>query len=225
VNAPAQAVIPPAYRIEKLDASASLESFQQLAKIHVNSIHGGIMEALGPHFLAMLYQRLSTHNDVLMFAARRDFRIIGFVAGTRNVIQTVRNIGFSGMINLFLAACASAWRPTLLRKIVQTIGYFYRRTDGVAGGSAVGQAANPERSELLAIAVREEARGQGVGRALIETLEREFQTGGGSGQYFVSTNQAEIGSNAFYQAAGFALVGQKRHHDLMLNIYKKELAP
>jgi ribosomal protein S18 acetylase RimI-like enzyme len=211
------------YRIEKLDASTPLEVFQQLANLHVESIHGGILETLGRRFLTSLYQQLSRRDEVLMYAARGDSRTIGFVAGSVNMMRSARNIGFIGMAKLALAGCANVWRPRLLRKVLQTAGYFFRRTDGAATGLTEKEASDPARSELLAIAVAEEARGQGVGKALVDALERDFMSCGGPRRYFVSTNQTEIGSNAFYRSAGFSLVGQKRHHDLTLNVYKKDL--
>jgi ribosomal protein S18 acetylase RimI-like enzyme len=211
-----------AYSIERLNASTPPELFQQLANLHVNSIHGGILEALGPNFLASLYQQLSKHNEVLMYAARRDSTTIGFVAGSVNVIRSLKNIGFIGMVKLAAATSANAWRPSLLKKALQTVRYFFHRTGDSVSDLAGAEAADPARSELLAIAVAEEARGQGVGRSLVTGLEQGLQNQGGRSGYFVSTNEDEIGSNAFYRAAGFTLVGQKRHHDLMLNVYKKE---
>jgi ribosomal protein S18 acetylase RimI-like enzyme len=212
------------FRIEKLDAATPTELFQQLATLHVNSIHGGIMESLGPNFLASLYQQLSKHNEVLMYAARRDSKTIGFVAASVNVIRSLKNIGFIGMAKLAFATCANAWRPSLFKKALQTVGYFFRGTGDAVSDLAGAEAADPARSELLAIAVAEEARGQGVGRSLVNAVEQGLQNRGRRSRYFVSTNQDEVGSNAFYRAAGFTLVGQKRHHDLMLNVYKKELA-
>jgi ribosomal protein S18 acetylase RimI-like enzyme len=212
-----------AVRIERIDAATEPELFQQLASLHARSIHGGIMEALGPNFLTLFYQQLSKCNEILMYAARRDERTLGFVAGSVNVMRSVTNIGVIGFAKLALAVCANAWRPNLIRKALQTIGYFFRRTEGGAANPAAVEASNPARSELLAIAVTEEARGQGIGKSLVNALERELQNRGDPRSYFVSTNQDEFGSNAFYQAAGFTLVGQKRHHDLKLNVYKKEL--
>jgi ribosomal protein S18 acetylase RimI-like enzyme len=211
------------FSIERLDAATPVELFQQLASLHVDSIHGGIMEALGSNFLTLLYQQLSKRNEVLMYAARRDHKTIGFVAGSVNVMRSVKNIGVIGFAKLALAGCGNAWRPSLLRKTLQTAGYFFRRTDVAVADAAAEEASDPARSELLAIAVAEAARGQGVGKSLVNALERELRNRGGPKGYFVSANQDEIGSNAFYRAAGFTLVGQKRHHDLTLNVYKKEL--
>jgi ribosomal protein S18 acetylase RimI-like enzyme len=210
-------------QIEKLHAASPVELFQQLANLHVNSIHGGILEALGPHFLTSLYQQLSKRNEVLMYAARRDHKTIGFVVGSVNLMDSVKNIGVFGFAKLAFAGCASVWRPSLLLKILQTAGYFFRRTDAATQDSTIDEASDPARSELLAIAVAEERRGQGVGRSLIDALERDLHDRSDRSEYFVSTNQNEIGSNIFYRAAGFTLVGQKRHHDLTLNVYKKEL--
>jgi ribosomal protein S18 acetylase RimI-like enzyme len=211
------------YRIEKIGAGAPSALFRQLAMLHVDSIHGGIMETLGVDFLASLYRRLSKDNDVLIYVAQRDSKIIGFVAGSANLVASVRKIGLIGLLRLALIVCANMWRPKLLQKVLHTAGYFFRRTAEANDADSM-DAADPARSELLAIAVAEQARGEGVGRSLVNALEEGLQHEGGRSRYFVSTNREEIGSNAFYRAAGFTLVGQKPHHDLMLNVYKKELA-
>lgn len=212
------------YRIERVSASTSPRLFQQLAKLHIDSIHGGILEALGPNFVASLYRQLGKRCDVLMFTALQEDRVIGFVAGSSNVRCSLRNLGIAGFGALAISACGSAWRPSLVWKVLRTAGYFLRQPDGRAAEPLEDGASDPARAELLAIAVAEEARGLGVGSALVTALEEEFQNSASAGEYFVSTNREEIGSNAFYRASGFTLVGQKRHHDLMLNIYKKKLA-
>lgn len=219
----ATAQLDQAYRIEKLDATTSLELFQQLANLHVHSIHGGIMESLGSNFLAALYHQLCQRNEVLMYVARRDSRTIGFVAGSVDLVRCVKNLGFIGLGKLALAAGVNCWRPSVLKKVLQTVGYFFRSRDNTISDLAGAEAADPARSELLAIAVAEEARGQGIGSSLVKALEQGLQTRSSRSRYFVSTNRDEIGSNAFYQATGFTLVGQKRHHDLTLNVYWKGL--
>jgi ribosomal protein S18 acetylase RimI-like enzyme len=211
------------FRIERLGPASPAERFHQLAKLHVESIHGGIMEALGPHFLASLYQQLSRRSEVLMYAARRDQQTIGFVAGTFNLMDSLTNIGVIGLVRLALTGAANLWRPRLLKKVFQTAGYFFRGIDRGDTARSMEDASDPERSELLVIAVAEDARGQGIGTSLVDALEKDFQNRGAGHEYFVSTNCDEIESNAFYRTAGFTLVGQKRHHDLMLNVYKKEL--
>jgi len=211
------------FRIERLGPASPAAQFQQMAKLHVESIHGGIMEALGPHFLASLYEQLSRRSEVLMYAARRDQQTIGFVAATINLLDSLKNIGVIGLVRLALAGAANLWRPRLLKRVFQTAGYFFRRIDSDAT-RLIEDASDPERSELLAIAVAENARGQGIGTSLVYALEKDLQSRGRRHEYFVSTNCDETGSNAFYRAAGFTFVGQKRHHELMLNVYKKELA-
>lgn len=212
------------FRIERLGPASPAARFQQMAKLHVESIHGGIMEALGPHFLACLYEQLSRRSEVLMYAARRDQQTIGFVAATINLLDSLKNIGVVGLVRLALAGAANLWRPRLLKKVFQTAGYFFRRIYSGNAARLIEDASDPERSELLAIAVAENARGQGIGTSLVYALEKDLQNRGRRREYFVSTNCDETGSNAFYRAAGFTFVGQKRHHELILNVYKKELA-
>jgi ribosomal protein S18 acetylase RimI-like enzyme len=211
------------YRIEKLDSRTPPQLFCELAKLHIDSIHGGIIESLGEPFLASLYHQLSKQEAVFTYVAVRDDAIIGFVVGTIEIRGLIQNIGWVGMARLALLAYGKLWRPNVLRKALQTLGYFFRRPNALIFHDAVAEAAKLGHAELLAIAVAAEARGQGVGRTLVENLESAFLNWSDATKYFVSTTREEVASNAFYRSAGFKLIGQKPHHDLILNVYQKDL--
>jgi len=212
-------------RVERLGAASPVDQFQALAKLHLASIHGGIIENLGPRFLTLLYRQLSRRSEVVIYAAYRQNEIIGFVIGTINLVNSIRKIGLTGFAELAWTSCSNLWRPDLFRKVIQTSAYFGRRTADRQVAPSMLAALDPTRAELLAIAVSENMRGQGLGRTLVNALEQELANRGGRQEYFVSTNRNEIGSNAFYQSTGFELIGQKNHHDLILNVYRKELQP
>lgn len=213
------------YRLKRLDSSASAQLFGQLGTIHIDSIRDGILGALGSRFVAALYRCLSESNDVLIFVALLEDKVIGFVLGSANVMRSLKSIGLIGFSYLALRACANGWRPKVFLKILQSCAYFFRKADDAVAGLKAKKASHPNRAELLAIAVDKNSRGLGVGKSLVTALEAEFQKRVRGGEYFVSTNLKEIGSNAFYRASGFTLVGHKSHHEMMLNIYKKELLP
>jgi ribosomal protein S18 acetylase RimI-like enzyme len=103
------------------------------------------------------------------------------------------------------------------------------------GGSSLPQA------ELLSIAIASEARGKGVGRALVNQLEqffvnnlnnlnpstalarrsREAKAAQRDFTYKVSTSASDSVANFFYRGCGFRLNRQFKHHGNVMNEYLK----
>jgi ribosomal protein S18 acetylase RimI-like enzyme len=184
-------------------------------------IHKGVLEALGPEFVATVYRELSRNQGVLLYAAFREAKLVGFLAGSPNVRRSLRAMGMTGAFRIGARALLQVWRPRLFKQMLQSAGYFFHRPKVVETPLSAELPAG-DHAELLAIAVGLEMQGQGVGRSLIDAFEHDLRKAGHIRRYFVSTNSQEVGSNAFYQAAGFTLVGQKPHHELVLNVYKKD---
>jgi ribosomal protein S18 acetylase RimI-like enzyme len=209
----------PSHRIQRIAASASHELFRELGNIHVSFIREGVLEALGPAFVATVYRELSRDDGLLIYAASQEAKVVGFLVGSMNVMRSLRAIGAPGALRIGARAFLQLWRPRLLKQVVQSAGYFFHRANvGVLSGPADGG----DHAELLAIAVASEMQGLGVGKSLVGAFEDDLQKAGHVRQYFVSTNSKEVASNAFYQAAGFTLIGQKSHHNLVLNVYMKD---
>jgi GNAT superfamily N-acetyltransferase len=86
-----------------------------------------------------------------------------------------------------------------------------------AGGEVVGFAVvhvslsiehDEPAAKLSAIVVDEEWRGRGVGRALVEELEKEARTRG-CGILFLTTNERRTDAHAFYERLGFEYTGRR----------------
>lgn len=209
------------HRVERVAASASPELFRELGNIHVSLIREGVLEALGPEFVATVYRELSRGKGLLIYAAFREAKLVGFLAGSMNVMRSVRAMGAAGALRIGARAFLQLWRPRLFKRMLQSAGYFFHRPNaGAARASA--DASAEDHAELLAIAVALEMQGHGVGKSLVSAFEDDLRKAGHVRRYFVSTNSVEVASNAFYQAVGFTLIGQRPHHDLVLNVYMKD---
>ena len=209
------------HRVESVAASAPPELFRELGDIHVSLIRKGVLEALGPEFVATVYRELSRDKGLLIYAAFREAKLVGFLAGSMNVKRSLRAMGAAGALRIGARALLQLWRPRLLKQMLQSAGYFFHPPSaGTMRASA--DAAAGDHAELLAIAVAPEMQGRGGGKSLVGAFEDDLRNAGDIRRYFVSTNSVEVGSNAFYQAAGFTLIGQKPHHDLVLNVYMKD---
>jgi ribosomal protein S18 acetylase RimI-like enzyme len=208
-------------QIERVASSTPPALYRAVGELHVAAIHEGILEALGPAFVGTLYRLLSRDPGVSIYVARCEGMLVGFLAGSRNVGASMRAIGVLGFVRLGLCAATRLVQPRLLKQVIQTVGYFGQATTADAEQT---DGSPKDRSELLAIAVAANAQGKGIGKSLVYAFEADLQKAGHVGRYFVSTNSTEIGSNAFYRAAGFELFGQKPHHRLICNVYAKTLS-
>lgn len=193
------------------------ELFERVASLHSDLIHGGILALLGKQFLASLYREIASCRWGSVFVATRDGSIVGFVAGAADIWQCACGLSTRGYLRLgglFLRRLA---KPGVLAKACDAFAYPFRQLQ--SGSKAVSDGMH--RAELLAIAVARDAQRSGVGRMLVGALEDFLKPH--AKQYFVSTNIEEAQSNAFYRSLGFAEVGWKKHHGLVLQTYMKRL--
>ena len=118
------------HRVERVAASAPLELFRELGNIHVSLIHKGVLEALGPEFVATVYRELSRNEGLLLFAAFREAKLVGFLAGSMNVRRSLRSMGVAGAFRIGARALLQVWRPRLFKQVLQSAGYFFHRPKG-----------------------------------------------------------------------------------------------
>ena len=202
----------------RLSRSDSLGVFQQIAALHADLIHGGVLPLLGANFLACLYREIAKSKSGSVHQAVQNGQVIGFIAGTSNVWRCALGFTLFGYLRLTSILAMRIWHPKIMWKVIDSLAYPFRQpTNPEANLTPQGK----DRAELLAIAVSPGTQGLGVGRALVSAFEETLR--GKTASYFVTTNASEMQSNAFYDALGFKRVGQKRHHDLLLQIYTKQV--
>jgi len=167
------------------------------ARLHAAGISDGFLPTLGSSVLRRLHRRMSRDRGSFILVAGNPGRVTGFVAGAESVGALYRSFLLrDGIVVAALAAprIHRVWRPAW-----ETLRY-------------------PARSdpswpvaELLAIAVADDARHQGVGRALTLAFQDELRHRGVDGAKVVvgSTNQAALG---LYRSCGFQPAGHVEVH-------------
>ena len=110
---------------------------------------------------------------------------------------------------------AAGWSEEALRETVLLSGvsaFVSERRDAISG-IVVGRQVLDE-AEILNLAVREEMRRQGEGRALVRHLLRRFGEGDVS-RVFLEVRESNAGGIAFYRGLGFQAIGTRRdyYHD------------
>lgn len=167
--------------------AATAADVRAIARLHASEISEGFLASLGPAFLARLYRRVVRHDGSLLLVAGDGGAVSGFAAATEDTGALYRSF----LVRDGLVAAVVAGPRLLLagRRVLETLRY--PRQAG-AGGQA----------ELLAVAVAPDARGRGLGRALVEAATAQLRQRG-SGTVRVVTASHNRGALALYGACGF----------------------
>jgi len=170
------------------------------AALHAEAIDGGFLSSLGPAFLARLYRRAARTPGSFVLVARDDAgAVAGFVAGTDDTAALYRAFLLHDGVGAAVAGAphlARRWRSVL-----ETLAY----GRGAPGG------AEGVRAELLAMAVREDRRGRGVGRALVEAFLAELARSGVA-EARVVAGDSHGAARGLYESCGFRPVGRVELH-------------
>ena len=110
-------------------------------------------------------------------------------------------------------ACFSmAWRETTFESLL-------RRTDtdlvvAITDGTLVGYAVAwtiVDQAELGNVAVKEDSRGRGVGRALVDAAMDRVRRRGAE-ECFLEVRESNLSAQGLYQKCGFEVVGRRRKY-------------
>ncbi len=193
-----------------------------VAELHRMSLPRGFLSTLGDRFLGRLYQLLAeAERTCVWVGADHDDRCVGFVSGSLDIRASYSQVLRRGGLGLTAAVAPRLLRPSVLGRVFQTMAYPLRQ----GGGGHTGVDPASIRAELLSIGVSGAARGHGLGRCLVASLEESFRDWGHRGPYRVVTDAEDPRSNAFYTALEFRLAGEFLHHDHRMSLYIKELPP
>lgn len=191
---------------------------EDVAILHAMALPRGFLSTLGSRFLGDLYRLIgSSPRSAVWVVELEDGRCIGFLSGTADVKECYRHVFRRGWIKLGVNVLTQAWRPTVLKRMYETVRYPSNSTS--SHDPHVGNANVP--GELLSVAVSAEARGLGLGRKLVALLDDEMKRWSYSGYYRVVTDAMDPRSNAFYQSLGFAHAHDFLHHGHMMSCYLK----
>lgn len=197
----------------------SFSDFRTIADLHSNGIPFGFLSTLGPRFLAKLYSGIAdSPGSCLLVERDAQGQVIGFVSGSLSIRACYRYVLRRNFISLGFLLLPHLFSLANFRRILETLKYPFKKqaTQQAEGVSDVS-------TELLSIAVADCARGKGVGKKLVRSLEAFFLTQGYCGAYKVVTWAEDARSNAFYRSAGFVLHREFFHHGNKMNEYRKAL--
>jgi ribosomal protein S18 acetylase RimI-like enzyme len=206
--------------IRQLNDTDPFFLFQQIARIHIQEIHFGILPLFGEEFLARLNVEMTRAPFSGVWAAIERGQVVGFVSGCGDLRELYRFFFLHSFFPLLKYLGTAIFSTEFLRKVPSICIYPFEKSDWREDGN-VDDAES--RAELLAIAVSPSMQGRGLGKQLVDALEKGLKKWNLASSYHVATNILEIGSNTFYRTQGFKPVGTKKHHDLTLQVYEKQI--
>ena len=183
-----------------------------VATLHCENISTGFLSSLGKGFLKQVYSALPSCSAGFGYVCEQpDGRVLGFVACSESTGRVYKQSMIRRGLPMALAILPRFLRhPCIIKRIWETLRYPGSVADDLP------------RAEVLSIAVDDSARGQGVGKALLQRAFEEFSRRG-LRRVKVAVGGDNEGANAFYQRCGFHLAVTRQHHGLPMNIYVADL--
>lgn len=167
------------------------EHLQPISEIHAEALSGDFLPSLGKGFLRTLYKGIIELGVGFGYVYEREGYVIGFAVGVVDSGTMFKKVLRHRGLRLGVQALWRAWRNlTLVKNTFDT--FRYPNKEGMV----------LQRAELLVIAVRENFRGQGIGKALVNALNEEFCRRGIL-SYKVTVHKENEGANNFYRRLGF----------------------
>lgn len=183
----------------------------QVAAIHLQSIHHGVLCALGPQFMARLYEGIAAHPQSSVWVAVRSGRVLGFCAYTRNVSAMYRDVILSNFWTLARFALPQGLRWRVIRQALDVLCYPFRRT-----------VKSMPQAEVLSIALDPAAQGGGVGSRLLQAAMEQARLDGEPLLRVMVGSDLETARH-FYERLGFEHVGDLTQHGDTLCVYTRRV--
>lgn len=184
----------------------------RVADVHCNALPG-LLTAMGRAATVAFYTGYLASPRCVAFVDDHDGVVRGFVLGSGDPEGMRRDALRANLRGILLrVAWCALRRPVVLRQIV----------DGAAGLRRGGF--DPRAPELTYIAVRPDARGTGVGRALLAAFHAALRERG-VGRYELSVETENQRAVAFYESQGLRQTGTYRQFGTMYRRYARELPP
>jgi len=201
-----------------------------IVKLHRSGIRKGFLSTTGDLFLRTLYCSMhrSPHSRVFTALDDNSEKVVGFIACALSTTAMYRHIIFRYGIVFFILLLPNIFKISNVIKILETLFYttkHKRSKHKETGTKSTNEIEGSSPSaELLSIVVDENARGQKIGKKLVEALERYFHENGIS-IYKVVTYSKDSNANKFYQSCGFRKRAEFIHHGNVMFEYTKIIEP
>lgn len=192
----------------------------QTAALHVAELPHGLFPRLGEGFVRRWHRaHLRSEHGVMLVVCRGE-RILGFALGATDRPSNVAWIIKHHRAELLVAGLAAlAIRPAVAAQFIRTRGARYGRrlflggpSPRIAPSGGEQEAAFTPIAVLEAVVVAADARGQGIGSALVEHF-LTIAGAAGAARVELVTKEGASGAAGFYERGGWQAVGSHVDRD------------
>ncbi len=184
-----------------------------VAEMHRTGIRAGFISSLGSMFLRQIYVAIPSCPSGFGYVwEAEDGGVGGFIACADSIGRLYRQCLLRRGLLMALPLTRFILRPSVIKRIWQTLRY----------PADMGPELPP--AEIISMAVSPEARGKGIGKALMQAALGEFNRRG------IERVKLCVGAdmdqaNSFHRRCGFELALTREHHGLPMNIYTIDIGP
>lgn len=177
------------------------------AELHRTAITTGFLSSLGSAFLGQLYKAVPSCSVGFGFVWEGSSgEVLGMVSCAESTGRLYRQCLKRRGLLMALTLLKHVLRPSAISRMMETLRYPSQAAEDLPA------------AEVLSVAVSENARGQGIGKALMNAAHDEFRRRG------IDRVRVAVGGNnraakAFYRACGYDLVAERAHHGSPMSIF------
>jgi ribosomal protein S18 acetylase RimI-like enzyme len=177
------------------------------AQLHRQGIDTGFLSSLGQSFLRQLYLAVPKCPAGFGYVwVEPGGQVLGFIACAESTGRLYKQALLRRGFQMAWPVGRFLFRPATLKRMIQTLRY-----PSQVGGELPA-------AEVLSIAVSSDARGKGVGKALMAAALKEFARRSVR-QCKVAVGADNTNANEFYKRCGFKLALTRQHHGRPMNVY------
>lgn len=196
-----------------------------IAKIHENEwpevsgliaqgVPSALISKLGTKAGIVYYKNFVKHENSCGYVAKDE---LGIIAGTIiGAVEINESESILFKLRLIIAANVMLFRLSVISWLLS--GVLMK----IKGSKQ--QFANSPSAELLAIAVKPQAKGTGLAQQLVKKLEDFMVSKGFNGSYTICTEKNNIRANRFYKKIGAELIETYKFHGREINKFHKEIS-
>lgn len=141
-------------------------------------------------------------------------RPFAFSAEPVFAVRPMREADLPRVMQIEVVCFSTPWKENTFRSLLRRTDTDLYVAEGEDEGRILGYTACwtvIDQSELGNVAVAPEARGQGIGGALVDTvIERVKERG--AHELFLEVRESNVVAQAIYRERGFAVVGRRRSY-------------
>ena len=189
------------------------EDAVEITSIHSLAFPGFFLTDLGKDVLCVFYSALIQDKSTIVWGFENDKKIVGFFVASTAPKGLYFRIFKKHFLSFFLP---------LMISFLKNINFLKRMIISIASSNKSDVEAKYS-SSLLSICVSPEYAGNGVGKILLNKLEKELILQKQSGYYLTTDAENNNATNHFYVSFGFKLYNIFCQGNRLMNIYVKEL--